>query len=81
MYNFRKIIKFFKDLIIHFGKELKNLIKMVFIQMKSIQKLYQKYKKYFYGKSAQSEYEVLSRGLHSSNKFPQIYRKRYRKNT
>ena len=62
---------FFKDLIIHFGKELKNLPKDGFYSDEKYSKAISKiYKNIFTGKSAQSEYEVLSCGLHSSNKFP-----------
>tara|TARA_Y100000992_G_C21261955_1_gene491754 strand:+ start:269 stop:1189 length:921 start_codon:yes stop_codon:yes gene_type:complete len=61
----------FKDLIIHFSKELKNLPKDGFYTEKKYLKAISKiYKNIFTGNSAQSEYEVLSCGLHSSNMFP-----------
>ena len=61
----------FKDLIIHFSKELKNLPTNGFYSDDKYNKAISiLYKNIFSGKPAQSEFEVPSCGLHSSQRFP-----------
>ena len=62
---------FFKDLIIHFSRELKNLPTNGLYSDEKFQKAISKiYNNIFSGKPAKTEYEIPSCGLHSSNKFP-----------
>ena len=68
----KNVAKFiFKDLIIHFSKELKNLPTSGFYSDDKFKKAISKvYNNIFSGKPAETEYEIPSCGLHTSQRFP-----------